>query len=72
MQVRKSVCGYCPETDDDMEIEVNFVSIPITGNVAGSQYIKSGFLCSHASSHHCSTAGITGKECPVYKMCDDF
>ncbi|HIY54513.1 MAG TPA: hypothetical protein H9832_11250 [Candidatus Agathobaculum merdavium] len=52
MKKTSSAYGYCPELDDEVEIEVSFVEVPILG-ASGPQYKKTSFLCDYASMHPC-------------------
>lgn len=69
MGIRKTVCGFCPEQDDEAEIQVDFTEVPIAG--IGMQHVKTGYLCSYAQNHQCDAAGKSGKDCPLYKLCSE-
>ena len=68
MKTTSSAYGYCPELDDEVEIEVTFVEVPILG-ASGPQYKKTSFLCDYASMNPCKTAGSSGRDCPLFKNC---
>ena len=62
MRFVKTCCGYCPEHDQQMDVEVTFVEIPILGG--NPQIKKTTFSCEY--SDECATCGPSGADCPVY------
>ena len=56
------VSGYCPETNKETHIRVDFHVLPMTGKL--EQECKPGpFYCAYASDNGCETRK-TG--CPIY------
>lgn len=55
----ENTCGYCPESQDNQDIEVSFVEISASGMQG---WKKIDFSCSYEEDHGCSDP----KHCPIY------
>lgn len=60
------VSGYCPESEDYINIQVSFAEIRIPGKLT-ADYKKVSYSCEYGSEHGCRTCGPTGSNCPLFR-----
>lgn len=59
------VSGYCPITDEYMEILVHYMEIPILGRDPGIK--KHHFKCSYGEETNCPHS--QREDCPIFLSC---
>lgn len=62
----RRIADYCPETEVRQTIEVKFVEVPLLG-AAAPGYKATGYYCSYADEHSCSSNGSNGADCPLFR-----
>ena len=65
-KIRATHCGYCPELNEDYQIEVEYSKLRYLGD-PNTYYKKLGFRCEHSLISECSSCGPGGGDCPIFK-----
>ncbi len=60
-----SITGICPETDEEQDILVTFIKVPVSGT-ARIGYVKDMFTCEYQKEYGCKY-NKNLRKCPIYQ-----
>ena len=57
--------GYCPELDEDYQIEVEYSKLGFLGD-PNTYYKKLGYRCAYSMANGCESCYSKGVDCPIF------